>query len=263
LSYSGNSVLLNLTATLGTIDTSGLNQNQQNVATWLNNFFNASGTLPPAFVNVFGLTGGALGNALTQLDDEAATGAERAVFELTNEFLELMLDPFVNGRANVGGGGGAIGFAPFFGIERLRPARGTVSAASVSEGLKVTLPPCTLAAPLRRQQQGERLQRAASHNPCQCTAVNSGLHTTRPNAHILSWRSKRTVMLVDPPSAPNTCNAGSPDAPTGSRLAVLLQPLQHFLAMAAPPVEVSWLVECAAAGDVRYSTLCGLKSALA
>ena len=32
-------------------------------------------------------------------------------------------------------------------------------------------------------------------------------------------------------------NAGSPDAPTGSRLAVLLQPLQHFLAMAAP-VEV-------------------------
>ena len=29
-------------------------------------------------------------------------------------------------------------------------------------------------------------------------------------------------------------NAGSPDVPTGSRLAVLLQPLQHFLAMAAP-----------------------------
>ena len=113
LSYGGNSVLSNLTAMLGAIDTSGFNQNQQNVATRLNNFFNAGGTLPPAFVNVFGLTGGALGNALTQLDGEAATGAERAVFQLTNEFLTLMLDPFVNGRANVGGGGvGAIGFAP-------------------------------------------------------------------------------------------------------------------------------------------------------
>ena len=33
--------------------------------------------------------------------------------QLTNEFLELMLDPFVNGRGNAGGlGGGAIGFAP-------------------------------------------------------------------------------------------------------------------------------------------------------
>ena len=47
------------------------------------------------------------------MDGEVATGAERAAFQLTNEFLNLMLDPFVNGRANVGGvGGGAIGFAP-------------------------------------------------------------------------------------------------------------------------------------------------------
>ena len=112
LSYSGNSVLLNLTATLGALSTSGLPQNQQNVANGLNNFFNSGGTLRPAFVNIFGLTGGALTNALTQLDGEAATGGERAVFQLTNEFLELMLDPFVNGRGNVGGGGPALGFAP-------------------------------------------------------------------------------------------------------------------------------------------------------
>jgi YVTN family beta-propeller protein/autotransporter-associated beta strand protein len=113
LSYSGNSVFLNLTATLGAIGTGGLNQNQQNVANGLNNFFNSGGALPPAFVNVFGLTGGALGNALTQLDGEAATGGERAVFQLTNQFLTLMLDPFVNGRGNVGGAGGpALGFAP-------------------------------------------------------------------------------------------------------------------------------------------------------
>ena len=112
LSHSGNSVFLNLTANLGAIDTGGLNQNQQNVATRLNNFFNGGGALPPNFVNVFGLTGGGLANALTQLDGEAATGAERAVFQLTNEFLTLMLDPFVNGRGNAGAGGPALGFAP-------------------------------------------------------------------------------------------------------------------------------------------------------
>ena len=111
LSYTATDVFLTPTANLGA--GSNLNQNQQNVAGAINNFFNNGGALPPNFANIFGLTGGALGNALTQLDGEAATGAERAVFQLTNEFLTLMLDPFVNGRANVGGGGvGAIGFAP-------------------------------------------------------------------------------------------------------------------------------------------------------
>jgi Autotransporter beta-domain len=105
-------VLLNLTAGLGS--GSGLNPNQQNVANAINNFFNAGGTLPANFSNLFGLTGGALGTALTQLDGEAPTGAERAVFQLDNQFLTLMLDPFVNGRGNVGGGPGgpAFGFAP-------------------------------------------------------------------------------------------------------------------------------------------------------
>ena len=103
LSYTATDVFLTPTANLGA--GSNLNQNQQNVANAINNFFNNGGALPPNFVNIFGLTGGALGNALTQLDGEAATGAERAVFQLTNEFLTLMLDPFVNGRGNVGGGG--------------------------------------------------------------------------------------------------------------------------------------------------------------
>ena len=110
LSYTATDVFLTPTANLGA--GSNLNQNQQNVAGAINNFFNNGGALPPNFVNIFGLTGGALGNALTQLDGEAATGAERAVFQLTNEFLTVMLDPFVNGRGNVAGGGGAIGFAP-------------------------------------------------------------------------------------------------------------------------------------------------------
>jgi uncharacterized protein with beta-barrel porin domain len=112
LSYTGTDVFLNLAPNLG--GATNLNQNQQNVANALNNFFNSGGTLPPQFASVFGLTGGSLANALSQLDGEAATGAERAVFQLTTEFLGLMLDPFVNGRGNGGGGAGgpALGFAP-------------------------------------------------------------------------------------------------------------------------------------------------------
>ena len=114
LSYGATDAFFNLTsASLGAGTT--LNQNQQNVANAINNVFNSSGTLPANFMNLFGLTGGSLANTLTQLDGEAATGAERAVFQLTNEFLGLMLDPFVNGRGNVGGGavgGPALGFAP-------------------------------------------------------------------------------------------------------------------------------------------------------
>jgi autotransporter-associated beta strand protein len=113
LSYSGNSAFLDLTAILGTRASGGLNQNQQHVAGALNNFFNAGGALPPSFVNVFGLTGGALANALTQLSGESATGAERAAFQLGDQFLNVMLDPFVTGRGStgVGVGGSALAFA--------------------------------------------------------------------------------------------------------------------------------------------------------
>jgi uncharacterized protein with beta-barrel porin domain len=108
LSYSGNSAFLDLVTS---VNTAGLNQNQQNVANAVLNFFNSGGALPPNFVSVFGLTGSSFANALTQLDGESTTGAERAVFQMTNEFLELMLDPFVNGRGNAGFGGWANGFA--------------------------------------------------------------------------------------------------------------------------------------------------------
>jgi autotransporter-associated beta strand protein len=69
--------------------------NQLNVGHAIDNFFNSGGTLPPAFANLFNLTGTNLTNALTQLSGENATGAERSSFQLTNEFLSLMLDPYV------------------------------------------------------------------------------------------------------------------------------------------------------------------------
>ncbi|WP_407174574.1 autotransporter domain-containing protein [Bradyrhizobium sp. STM 3562] len=102
LTYSATDVFLDLTAAqLGT----GLNltRNQQSVANALNNFFNSGGTLPPAFGALFGLTGGNLTHALDQVSGEAATGAQQAAFQLGDQFLNVMLDPFVDGRCGIGG----------------------------------------------------------------------------------------------------------------------------------------------------------------
>ncbi len=110
LSYAANDVMLTLTAQLGA--GGGLNVNQQNVAAAVNSYFNNGGTLPAKFFPLFGLTGGALGNSLSQLDGEVGADAAKGAFELTNEFLSLMLDPFVYGRGGSAAGGGPLGFAP-------------------------------------------------------------------------------------------------------------------------------------------------------
>jgi hypothetical protein len=95
------------------------NQNQQNVVSGINNAIlelPANTMLPSQFENLGNLSGTALLNALNQLYGEVATGAEQSAFQLTIEFLNLMLDPFVNGRGNVGGSGAggnsAFRFAP-------------------------------------------------------------------------------------------------------------------------------------------------------
>jgi autotransporter-associated beta strand protein/T5SS/PEP-CTERM-associated repeat protein len=127
LSYTATDVILNLTAALGALSTLGVPNaasgagacacafsiNQCNVANAINAFFNNGGTLPPGFLSLFNLTGANLGNALTLLSGEAATGAQQAAFQLTNQFLGIMLDPFVDGRNSIAGAGGpALGFAP-------------------------------------------------------------------------------------------------------------------------------------------------------
>jgi outer membrane autotransporter protein len=115
LSYTTTDVFLNLTAALGGIG-SGLNINQQNVANALNTFFNNGGVLPPGFSTIFGLTGPQLSQALSQLDGEDTTGAQKSAFQLMSDFLNLMLDPSSGGGGFGGGGGsgsgGATGFAP-------------------------------------------------------------------------------------------------------------------------------------------------------
>jgi uncharacterized protein with beta-barrel porin domain len=112
LSYTPTDVVLNLAAVLG--QGAGLSGNQQNVAGALNGFFNNGGTLPANFIPIFNLTSANLGNALTLLSGEAATGAQQAGFQMESQFLNLMLDPFVDGRSGIAGesGGPALGFAP-------------------------------------------------------------------------------------------------------------------------------------------------------
>jgi outer membrane autotransporter protein len=150
LSYSATDVILNLTATLGqpsgpnALGTLGLSINQKNVANSLNNFFNSGGALPPNFVTIFGLTGSNLGNALTALSGEAATGAQQAAFQLGNQFLGLMLDPFVDGRSGAGGAGGpALGFAPEQETlpDNPRPSSGASIALAYSKVLKAPAMP--------------------------------------------------------------------------------------------------------------------------
>jgi uncharacterized protein with beta-barrel porin domain len=109
LSYTPTDVFLNLTGTLGT--SGGLGGNQQHVANGLNNFFNGGGALIPNFVPIFGLSGGNLTAALSQLSGEVATDSQQGAFQLMNQFLGVMVDPFANGRGG-GPGGGAAGFAP-------------------------------------------------------------------------------------------------------------------------------------------------------
>ena len=88
---------------------------------------------------LFGLTGNNLTRALDQLSGEAATGAQRVGFQLTDQFLNQMLDPFIDGRSGVAGtGGSALGFAP----ERDNtPPEIALAYASVFKAPQRALPP--------------------------------------------------------------------------------------------------------------------------
>ena len=98
LSYGANDVFVDLTAALGA--GASLPGNQQSVANALNGYFNAGGLLPPNFIDLYGLTGNALSNALVSASGEAATGAQESAFQSMDAFIEAMLDPIVIGRSD-------------------------------------------------------------------------------------------------------------------------------------------------------------------
>ena len=76
-------------------------------------------------MGVAALTGPALGNALTQLSGEHATGMAPASFLSMGLFLNAMLDPFVTGRSD--GIGAGLGYAPETAPSRVRRRRTTPS----------------------------------------------------------------------------------------------------------------------------------------
>jgi autotransporter-associated beta strand protein len=111
LGYTPNIVSLNLTLGLSLLP--GLNGNQAKVAAGIENSFNAGNAITGGFATLLALPPPSLAAGLTQLSGEAATGAQQTAFRLSDQFLGLMLDPFVDGRNGTGGADRpALGFAP-------------------------------------------------------------------------------------------------------------------------------------------------------
>ena len=103
LSNDDNNAYLNLV--LNFAIPSGLNVNQQAVGNALTNFFNATGGIPLVF-------GSLTPTGLTQASGELATGAQQTTFNAMNQFMGVMTDPFVAGRADtVSADGTAAGYA--------------------------------------------------------------------------------------------------------------------------------------------------------
>jgi autotransporter-associated beta strand protein len=95
VSYDSNNAFLNLDPTgISPFLPGGLTQNQRAVAAALDAGF-AAGTPPAAFLALFNLPAASLPGALTQLSGEIGTGAFEAVFRSTDQFLNMMLDPFL------------------------------------------------------------------------------------------------------------------------------------------------------------------------
>jgi T5SS/PEP-CTERM-associated repeat protein len=120
LSYDANNVFLDLQAALGR--GTPLNQNQQAVATTLNNAFSNGHLLPSGFFTLFNLTGDRLANALSQVSGETATGTQQATFDAMGQFTSMLLDPslgergassYANSYASIGIGKAPPYTAPF------------------------------------------------------------------------------------------------------------------------------------------------------
>jgi autotransporter-associated beta strand protein len=111
LGYTPN--LVNLNLTLGLALLPGLNGNQAQVAAAIDKSFNAGNSITGGFASLLALPTPSLAAGLTQISGEAATGAQQSAFRLSDQFLGLMLDPFVDGRSGTRGADRpALGFAP-------------------------------------------------------------------------------------------------------------------------------------------------------
>jgi uncharacterized protein with beta-barrel porin domain len=110
LSYDANDVFLSLptfTVTLALPSNAPLNA--QNVTNAINTFINAGGAVPSGFQNLGNLTGNALNTAANQLAGQGQGSFAPTGFQAGSMFLNLMLNPYVEGRGAFGIGGPAVG----------------------------------------------------------------------------------------------------------------------------------------------------------
>lgn len=134
LGTSGNDVVLDITLALAGL--SGLNENQRQVGRALDRAYNTGPGLTGLFANV--LAAPSIPSTLTQLSGEIATGAATAAFRQTDQFLELMLDPFAGSRAAGGQAPGAPALA-----YASAPATTARSAGAAAIDRVVKAPPMT------------------------------------------------------------------------------------------------------------------------
>src|SRR6185437_6565763 len=116
LSYDATHAFLNLVMGPPVVP-GGLNTNQQNVDTGLINSFNVNGGIPAVF-------GSLTPAGLTEISGELGASFPQVAFQAGNSFLNLLLNPSLDGHFN-SGGFGPIGYA-----EEKRPA--TDAFASVN-----------------------------------------------------------------------------------------------------------------------------------
>jgi outer membrane autotransporter protein len=113
LAYDANDVFLVLNAaTITPLLPPRAPANVLNVAGAIDQFVTSGGLLPPGFANVFNFSQQQITTALSQLSGEAGTGSPQGGFGMTNAFLSLLLDPYVDNRS------GSFGPATPFALER-------------------------------------------------------------------------------------------------------------------------------------------------
>ena len=107
LSYVGNDVLLTLDpGLLSPILSANASVNHKNVAGGIDNALLGGANLSNAFSAIFNLSGNNLLYGLTQISGETATGTQQTTFNAMNQFMGVLLDPFIDGRGNPASAGG-------------------------------------------------------------------------------------------------------------------------------------------------------------
>lgn len=113
LSYTGTDVTLVLSAAAlqQSINTGGLSGNQAGVGNTLNNYFNNGGALPPGFVTLFGLSGNALTNGLSQTSGQPGPSAAQSGVTATGQFMTTVFDNAFDQGGASGSSGAPLGYA--------------------------------------------------------------------------------------------------------------------------------------------------------